>query len=159
MPVQGNRAPRVQRAVVVAIDIHFGRDAGTRLSRQQHDVDDLRSATHVQIAGRATNNFNVLHLAGRDAGQLSITFIFLAGDTAAVDQYLVTTGAQTTTIGATGAAWTATAAPAGTLIAAAHRQIDARDAGEHVIDGKGFVLGKEFGGIGNGGITGCRLLC
>ena len=137
----GDGAARVQRAVEVMVDVHFRRNAGTGFRFQKNDVDDLRAAAHVQIAGSAADDLDVLHLIGRNAGQLGIAFVFLAGDAAAVDQNLISASAQTATIGATGTAGAAIVA------ATAHCQVDARDAVQHVIHGIGFVLGEEVGGI------------
>src|SRR5690606_37073554 len=92
LATQGDRAARVERAIVIAVDVDLGGDAGAGFGFQQDDVYDLVAAAHVQISGGATNNLNVLHLVGRNTAELAVALVLLARNTAAIDQDLVATG-------------------------------------------------------------------
>ncbi len=126
------------------IGVEFIGDAGTGFRLQQDNVDYLAATANVQLAGRATNNFYEVHLIRRDAAQLAVSLVALAGYATPVDQYLVATAAQSPTVRASGAAGATAATRSAT---ACHT--DSRNSVQHVIDRVGLKFRKIGSGVGH----------
>ncbi len=83
---------------------------GTGELLKQDYVDNLATAAHIQLAGGATNNLDIVNLVGSYSAQLAAGTVVLAGCALAVNQYLVAATA------AAESPATATTAPAKTTV-------------------------------------------
>ncbi len=123
---------------------------------EQNDVDYLTAATHIQSAGGAADDLDVVHLRGTDARQGIAGLIAFACHALAIDENLVSatcskpattaTTAKATAAGSAGASATATAG------------IHTRNAAQHVLCGGGSPLGEVGSGIANSGVIGSSVL-
>src|SRR5690606_33027327 len=139
----GDGATGLHLVVQIAVRIDLIGDAGVVHRLQQHHVDHLAAATDVQLAGSATNNFDVVHLCSTDPRQGAAGLIILACHALAIDQDLL----------ATAAPQPATAARALRHVHVAGGRAYSGDAVEHVLRGHRRPFAEIVSWVADGGIT------